>query len=185
MVSRLSTLSTTWPMPSGPVRKPEIERPGRNGSVAVSAPWKISQPVAERVGERDQIRNWALVGQRAAAARNLDPCAFEMRRQCIECSRVGDFPAEERDALAAVGIDDDALLAVVHAEGERVARFVDALQAEEPAAVARPIVQILGADPDITQRLWNRSVRRHGRKTSYLPRCFIRKARRAKRPERC
>ena len=28
-------MNTTWPKPSGPVRKPEIERPGMNGSAAI------------------------------------------------------------------------------------------------------------------------------------------------------
>src|SRR5215813_3746005 len=36
------TCSTAWPMPSGPVRKPEMLRPGLNGSLAHSAPWNTS-----------------------------------------------------------------------------------------------------------------------------------------------
>src|SRR5262245_6760978 len=36
------TCRTAWPMPSGPVRKPEILRPGLNGSLAHSAPWNTS-----------------------------------------------------------------------------------------------------------------------------------------------
>ena len=42
-----------------------------------------------------------------------------MRGQRIECLGVGNFPAEEADAFAAIGMDDDPLLAVIHAEGER------------------------------------------------------------------
>src|SRR5262245_39497321 len=38
----LLTCRTTWPMPSGPVRKPEMLRPGLNGSLAHSAPWNTS-----------------------------------------------------------------------------------------------------------------------------------------------
>src|SRR5262249_9729231 len=36
------TCSTAWPMPSGPVRKPEIARPGLNGSPVVAGPWNTS-----------------------------------------------------------------------------------------------------------------------------------------------
>ena len=34
----LDVQNTTCPMPSAPVRKPEIDRPGRNGSSAIAAP---------------------------------------------------------------------------------------------------------------------------------------------------
>ena len=44
------------------------------------------------------------------------PALLELRRERVERGGVRDFPAEEADAFAAVGIDDDALLAVVHAE---------------------------------------------------------------------
>ena len=55
-----------------------------------------------------------------------------MRRDGSNAVASVDLPAEERDALAAVGVDDDALLAVIHAEGEARARFIEALQAEKP-----------------------------------------------------
>jgi hypothetical protein len=41
-----------------------------------------------------------------------------MRGERIERRGVGHFPAEERNPFAAVGIDQDALLAVVHSEGK-------------------------------------------------------------------
>src|SRR5262249_32170271 len=69
----------------------------------------------------------------------------------IERGSVGDLPAEERDALPAVGVDHKPLLAVVHAEGKRGAALVDALEAEKIRAVAGPIRQILGANADIAQ----------------------------------
>ena len=114
---------------------------------------KDFQPVAERIVEHDQILDVPLVGQRAGAVRDFDPAVVQMRGERIERRRIGDLPAEKADAFAAVGVDNDALLAVVHAEGERRARFVDALQAEKARAVARPIAQILGANADITQSL--------------------------------
>ena len=110
------------------------------------------EPVADRVVEHDQVLDAALVGQRARAARDLDAGLFEMRRERVERGGVGDFPAVERRAFVLVGVDDDALLAVVHAQRERAAALVDHLHAEEAGAVGRPIVEILGADADISQR---------------------------------
>src|SRR4029077_9374401 len=95
-----------------------------------------------------------------------DRVSLQVRRDGVERGRVGDLPAEKPDALAAVGRDDDALLAVVHAEGERRARLVDALQAEQARAVARPVGQILGAHADIAQ-----SLRTHG--SHDVPRAIV------------
>ena len=91
------------------------------------------------------------------------PWDVEMRAEPVERRGVRHLPAEEADALAAVGIHDQALLAVVHAQRERRAAAVDRLQAEQPRAVARPVVDILGAQADIAQRL-HRTERwdRHG-----------------------
>ena len=83
------------------------------------------EAIAERIVEHDQIAHEALVGKRPRAARDLHTIGFKPRRQRIERRRVGGLPAEHRDALAdaitVLGIDDDALLPVVHAERERVA----------------------------------------------------------------
>jgi hypothetical protein len=157
IVSAVSTLSTTWPRPSGPVRKPEIERPGPEWFGRGLGAVEQFEPVAKRIVEHDQVAHVAFVGQRAGAARYLDLVSLQMCRDGVERRGVGDLPAEEADTLAAVGIDDDALLAVVHAEGERRARLVDALQAEQARAVARPVGQILGAHADIAQSLRSRS----------------------------
>ena len=124
---------------------------------------KNLEPVAERIVEHDQILDVPLIGERAGAAGDLDPAVVQMRRQRVERGGVGGFPAEKTDALAAVGIDDEALLAVVHAEGERRARFVDALQAEQAAAIACPVAQILGAHADIAESLRSGSLRSHCR----------------------
>ena len=125
-----------------------------NGSDAISAPWKISNRLPS--GSWQTIKS--LTSRSSASAREpratLVPACFEPRRQRIERSRVGDLPAEHADAVAAVRVDDDALLAVIHAERQRRARLVDALQAEQPGAIARPITQILGADADIAESLY-------------------------------
>ena len=123
-----------------------LERIGRDfGAV------KRFEPVADRIGEYDQILDAAFVGERTRAARDLDVVVFQMRRQRIERRGIGDFPAVERRPLGLVAMDDDALLAVVHAQRERAAALVDQLHAEKAGAVSRPIVEILGADADISQ----------------------------------
>src|SRR5262249_19549562 len=74
---------------------------------------KNLQAVAERVVEHDEVLHHPLVGKRARAARDLHIRGFELRGQRIERSSVGHLPAEHIDALAAIGVNDDALLAVV------------------------------------------------------------------------
>src|SRR6516162_890918 len=111
------------------------------------------EPVAGGIVEHDQVFDVALAGKRARAARNLGAGRLDARRHRVERRGVGDLPAEEADALPAVGVDHEPLLAIIHAEGEARAALVDALQAEEVFAVARPVAQVLGANPDIAQRL--------------------------------
>src|SRR5262249_12908601 len=144
---------TTWPMPSGPVRKPEMLRPGLNGSVVVCAPGKISSRLPGGTVEHDQVLDVGPAGERARAARNFGAGRLDARRYRVERRGVGDLPAEEGDALPAVGVHHEPLLAIIHAEGEARAALVDALQAEEVFAVARPVAHVLGANPDIAQRL--------------------------------
>src|SRR6202030_999936 len=94
---------------------------------------------------------------------DLDAVGFQVRAEPIERRGIRHLPAEEADALAAVLVHDQALLAIVHAQRERRAAAVDRLQAQELRAVARPVVDVLGAEPDIAER-WDRTERwdRHG-----------------------
>src|SRR5262245_13833818 len=110
------------------------------------------EPVTGGIVEHDQVVDVALAGERARAARNLSAGRLDARRYRVERRGVGDLPAEEADALPAVGVNHEALLAIIHAEGEARAALVDALQAEEIFAVARPVAHVLGANPDIAQR---------------------------------
>src|SRR5262249_34258605 len=113
---------------------------------------KDLQPIAKRTAADDQFLPQPLTGERARAARNRNARRFEPRRERTERSGVRDLPAEHVNALAAVGIHDDPLLAVVHAERDRRARLVDALQPEEAGTEARPLRDVPGAALDITQR---------------------------------
>src|SRR3954451_553630 len=76
-----------------------------------------------------------------------------MRRELVERLGALDLPAVKGRAFALLGLHDDALLAVVHAEGQRVAAAVDELKAEKPGRVGAPVLELSGADPDIAKGL--------------------------------
>ena len=144
------------------MRKPEIERPGLNASRAISAPWKISSRLPN--GSLTTIRSLTRRSSASArvAARDFDAGGFELCRDRIERRSVGHFPAEKGDTLPAGAVDDDALLAVVHAEGTRRSALVDPLKAEQPAGIFRPVFDAFGADADIAKGL-NPGLSRHER----------------------
>ena len=60
-----------------------------------------------------------------------------MRRKPVECGRIVHLPTEKADSLAAIRGDHQALLAIVHAQGQASAAAVDRLQTEQFGAVTR------------------------------------------------
>ena len=129
-------------------RAPRLERLGRDlGAV------ECLEPVADRIGKDDEILDPPFFGKRARAARNLHAACFQMRGQRVERRGIGDFPTVEGGTFVIVSLNDDPLLAIIHAQGERAAALVDELHAEEARAIGRPFVDILGTDADISQRL--------------------------------
>src|SRR5262245_50877020 len=82
------------------------------------------EPIAEWIGEGDQVLHTALVGERARAARHVNAMGFETRGKAIERGCVSHLPAEKPNAFATVRSDQQPLLAVVHAEGEHAAALV-------------------------------------------------------------
>src|SRR5262249_3448078 len=111
------------------------------------------EPIAGGIVEYDHVRHMPLAGERTRAARNLGSPSFDARRDGLERSSIRNLPAEESDALSAVGVNHQALLAIVHAEDETRAAFVDALQPEQLFAIARPVSHLLGPNADIAQRV--------------------------------
>src|SRR6266851_3869798 len=89
-------------MPSGPVRNPEMARPGRE--------------LVERGGIRA-------------------------------------LPAQKGGPVGIVGLDDEPLAAVVHAQAQRGPAALDELHAEKVFAETRPILEVAGTQPDIAERL--------------------------------
>src|SRR5262249_53330835 len=94
-----------------------------------------------------------LLGERARSARHRDAAALEFPGETVERGGVRDLPAEEADALAAVLAHHHALLAVVHPQREALGALVDELHAEEAGAEARPVLQRLRANADISETL--------------------------------
>ena len=76
------------------------------------------EPVAAGIAEHDQVGNVPLAGERARAARDLGASRLDACRDLVESGGVRDLPAKEGDTLAAVGVDDEPLLAVIHAKGK-------------------------------------------------------------------
>ena len=97
------------------------------------------EPVPDRVVENDQIFDVTLIGEPPRAARDFYLRGLELRGNAVERRRVGNLPTKKADPFPAIHIDHEPLLAVIHAEGERRARSVDPLQAEQASAVARPV----------------------------------------------
>ena len=86
------------------------------------------------------------------AAATIDAVGVEVRGEGIEGGRVGDLPSEAMRGGIAVLLDDDALLAVVHAENQARTRALDELHAEQSGPVVRPVLEVVGPDSDIAER---------------------------------
>ena len=76
------------------------------------------EPVAGGIIEHDQVLDVPLVCERARTARHLGAGGLDPGSDGVECGGVRDLPPEEANALAAVGVDHEALFAVVHAKGQ-------------------------------------------------------------------
>jgi hypothetical protein len=88
---------------------------------------KNLQPVAGGIVEHDQIRHVSLVGECTGPARDLGAGGLDAGRDGVERGTVRHLPAEKGDALSAVGVDHESLLAVIHAKRKRRTALVDAL----------------------------------------------------------
>ena len=78
---------------------------------------------------------------------------FQPRGTSFERGRIGGLPAKKGDTLAAILVDDDALLAIVHPQCDPPVGLVHDLHAEKPGAEARPILERACANADISKRL--------------------------------
>ncbi|MEY9474358.1 hypothetical protein ABH992_006757 [Bradyrhizobium yuanmingense] len=129
-------------MPSAPVRKPEIRRPGPERLARKLRLAKSLQPVAGRVSERDQLGDMPLVSECARTSDHPDAMAFEPSCQLIQFDGRRNFPSHHRKASIAAAVDDQPLLAVVHAEGPHLAAAIDLLHAEQPGRHPAPLLEL-------------------------------------------
>src|SRR5690348_1484257 len=99
---------------------PESERAGAEAGNAAARLERLArrfrtvknlEPVALRIVQDDQIRDMPLFGKRPRAACHRDLPTLQLGGQRVERRGIGNLPAEKTDALAAVGLDHNALLA--------------------------------------------------------------------------
>src|SRR3954447_6281988 len=76
-----------------------------------------------------------------------------MRRHPIQRRPVSNLPAEKATAISAVAVDDQPLLAVVHAQREAGAAAFDHLHAEQAGGELRPVRELVADNADISETL--------------------------------
>jgi len=76
------------------------------------------QPVAGGIMKRDQRLDAPRIGERSGLGGNTHSRVLQSRRERIERTGILNLPAEETGAFANRTVDDDALLAIVHPEGQ-------------------------------------------------------------------
>ena len=136
------TWNTAWPMPERTGAEAGDRAPRTERLVGDRRAPERLQPVAARVGEADQPAHAALVGQRRRLAPHRDGVRLQPRRQRIERRRVRHLEAEIALAIGERAIDDQPLLAVVHAERAAGVATLDHLHAEPVGGEVRPVGQI-------------------------------------------
>jgi hypothetical protein len=117
------------------------------GNVAPGPEWRIGhlrtverfQPVADRISKGDQAAHAALISTcylfpPHRHVRRLQACGERFQR-----GSVGDFPAEDAVPLGHRGVDDQALLSVVHTEGTHATAAVDGLHAKDTTSEVRGV----------------------------------------------
>src|SRR5690348_6657084 len=109
------------------------------------------QPVAGRIVKRDQRGDAPCVGEGAWLRRHRDARALQPRRQRLEGRVIRHLPAEKARTVAHRAIDHDALLAVIHAEGEQRIAALDRLQSHQVGAELPPVVELVRSEAGISQ----------------------------------
>lgn len=100
----------------------------------------------------DQALNMALIGQSAVARKNIDPRIDQAGREMVEIGFCRNFPPHEAKAIPVITIDEQALLAIIHATAQRALCAIQHLHTKKPARELGPILKLIGLHPNITQR---------------------------------
>lgn len=112
---------------------------------------KRLETVAGRIPKRDQAAHPPRIGERLRLGGHGDARALEPCRQRVEGCGIRHLPAEEPRPFALRAVDHDALLAVVHPEGEQRIAALDRLQPDQAGAELPPVVERVGAEAGITE----------------------------------
>src|SRR5205823_427053 len=134
---------------------------------------KSFEPVAEGIGERDELPDSARLGERLRLPLDAYPRSLEPRGEPVERHGIRDFPTEKAGPIRGVGLDEQPLAAVVHAQAQGQSAALDQLHAEKAFAETRPILEVAGAQPDVAERL-QFHVRLLARGNARVPRSYYR-----------
>src|ERR1700733_101015 len=112
------------------------------------------QPVAGGVGERDHPGHAARVSQRGRLTLHSDPSLLKAARQRIEPRRICYLPAEHLGTRRDSTVDEQTLLAVIHAERARPAAAVHLLHPEPGGRKRAPVLDLVRSNPQIAECLY-------------------------------
>jgi hypothetical protein len=98
--------------------------------------------VAGRIAERNHLGSATLVRHGSRFTPDRDASRLQPCSQCVESRRVGDLLTEKLLSVGKAAVEDEALLAIVHAEGPHGAATINRLEAKLAACKARPIVEL-------------------------------------------
>ena len=130
---------------------PRSAVPARTALADVSAPWKASSlvPAGSAKAMPPRTPRSAAV---AAGSRSTATLAASSRPASASSAAASSTSQPNTFCAVSSRGDDDALLAVVHAELECAARALDQLQPEELRSVLGPIVHFVGSQAGVSER---------------------------------
>jgi hypothetical protein len=109
-------------------------------------------PIACGIIEPDQLGDVTLIGKCARPARDLDAVVIYPAGQAGKLHAARHFPAHHRKTGIAAAIDDQPLLAVVHAKGADAPASIGQLHPKQIGGHLVPLIQLRGFDPDVAER---------------------------------
>ena len=98
--------------------------------------------VAGRIAEGNHLSGATLVGNRRGFPPHRHAALFQTRRQRIEGRSVRDLPAEKTLSIRQAAVSDEALLAVIHAEGTDGAAAINRLEPKLAGSKTGPVIEL-------------------------------------------
>src|SRR5262245_6132388 len=109
--------------------------------------------VARGIAEGNHLSGATLVRHGGAFPPHRNAALFQPRGQRIEGRSVRDLPAEKTLPIRQPAVDDEALFAVIHAEGTHGAAAINRLQPKLATSKPGPVIELRSANPEIAHCL--------------------------------